>query len=75
MEEWFEMVQKKTKLVRQESELVYELKDLELVEQHENLDKEIRKRISKDGKSIHPLLPLVACTTTSSGCVVACTNH
>lgn len=48
MMEWFEMVQEKTKLVRRESELVYELRDLELIEQHDQLEAEIRKRLAKD---------------------------
>ena len=50
MMEWFEMVQEKTKLVRRESELVYELRDLELIEQHDQLEAEIRKRLAKDSK-------------------------
>lgn len=50
MMEWFEMVQQKTKLQRQESELVYELRDLELIEQHDQLEAEIRKRLLKDSK-------------------------
>lgn len=50
IEEWFDMVQENSKIVRKESSLVYELRDLELIEQHEDLDREIRKRLSKDGK-------------------------
>ena len=50
MEEWFEMVQKMNKLKQQESDLVYELRDLELIEQHDQLEDEIRKRLAKDGK-------------------------
>ena len=37
-------------LLRQESDLVYELKDLELIDQHEALDNEIRRRLTKDGE-------------------------
>lgn len=48
MAEWFEMVQEKTKLGRRESDLVYELRDLELIEQHDQLEIEIRKRLTKD---------------------------
>jgi hypothetical protein len=48
MMEWFEMVQEKTKLVCRESELVYELRDLELIEQHDQLEAEIRRRLAKD---------------------------
>ncbi|XP_064406505.1 MICAL-like protein 2 [Halichondria panicea] len=47
MEEWFGLVNDKSMLVRTESDLVYELKDLELVEQHEALDIEIRTRLAK----------------------------
>ena len=50
MEEWFNLVNEKNLLVREESDLVYELRDLELIEQHEQLDKEIRKRLAKDGE-------------------------
>ena len=50
IEEWFVMVQDNNKLVRDESTLVYELRDLELIEQHEQLEREIRKRMSKDGE-------------------------
>ena len=50
MEEWFSLVNEKNLLVRQESDLVYELRDLELIEQHEVLDSEIRKRMAKDGE-------------------------
>lgn len=50
MAEWFEMVQQKTKLLRQESELVYELRDLELIEQHDQLEAEIRRRLAEDSK-------------------------
>lgn len=46
MEEWFDMVQEKTRLVRQESEVVYELRDLELIEQHDQLDAELRIRLA-----------------------------
>lgn len=46
MEEWFDMVQEKTRLVRQESEVVYELRDLELIEQHDQLDAELRSRLA-----------------------------
>ena len=49
MEEWFETVQEKTKLDSRESELVYELRDLELIEQHDQLESEIRRRLLKDG--------------------------
>ena len=48
MAEWFEMIQQKTKLLRQESEVVYELRDLELIEQHDQLEAEIRRRLAKD---------------------------
>ncbi len=44
------MVQDKTRLVRRESELVYELRDLELMEQHDQLEAEIRHRLTKDGE-------------------------
>ncbi len=50
MEEWFGLVNDKSMLVRTESDLVYELKDLELVEQHEALDIEIRTRLAKPGE-------------------------
>lgn len=50
MEEWFSLVNEKNLLVRQESDLVYELRDLELIEQHEVLDSEIRRRMTKDGE-------------------------
>ena len=50
MEEWFSLVNKKNLLVRQESDLVYELRDLELIEQHDQLEKEIRQRVAKDGE-------------------------
>lgn len=50
MEDWFEMVKEKNRLVRHESDLVYELRDLELIEQHDQLEKEIRKRLQKDGE-------------------------
>ena len=50
MAEWFEMVQEKTKLVRRESEVVYELRDLELIEQHDQLEAEIRRRMAKDSQ-------------------------
>ena len=50
MAEWFDMVQDKTRLVRHESELVYELRDLELMEQHDQLEAEIRRRLLKDGE-------------------------
>ncbi len=50
MEEWFGLVNDKSLLVRTESDLVYELKDLELVEQHEALDIEIRRRLAKNGE-------------------------
>lgn len=49
MEEWFSLVNQKNLLVRQESDLVYELRDLELIEQHDQLEKEIRQRVAKDG--------------------------
>lgn len=52
MEEWFSLVNKKNMMVRQESDLVYELRDLELIEQHDQLEKEIRKRVTKDGKKL-----------------------
>ena len=48
MTEWFEMVQEKTRSVRRESELVYELRDLELIEQHDQLEAEIRRRMARD---------------------------
>lgn len=51
MEEWFSLVNEKNMLVRQESDLVYELRDLELIEQHDQLEKEIRLRVLKDGKT------------------------
>ena len=50
MEEWFALVWQKNKLVTQEADLVYELKDLELIEQHDELEKDIRKRLAKDGE-------------------------
>lgn len=50
MEEWFGLVNEKNMLVRKESDLVYELRDLELIEQHDKLEKEIRQRVAKDGK-------------------------
>ena len=50
MEEWFSLVNEKNMLVREESDLVYELRDLELIEQHDQLEKEIRLRVSKDGE-------------------------
>ena len=50
IEEWFEMVQENSRLVRRESTLVYELRDLELIEQHDQLEREIRKRLSKEGQ-------------------------
>ena len=54
MEEWFSLVNEKNMLVREESDLVYELRDLELIEQHDQLEKEIRLRVSKDGEcSVH----------------------
>ena len=52
MEEWFSLVNEKNMLVREESDLVYELRDLELIEQHDQLEKEIRQRVSKDGNSL-----------------------
>ena len=52
MEEWFTLVNRKNLLVRQESDLVYELRDLELIEQHDQLEKEIRQRVAKDGNKI-----------------------
>lgn len=52
MEEWFSLVNQKNLLVRQESDLVYELRDLELIEQHDQLEKEIRLRVAKDGQFI-----------------------
>ena len=45
------MVNKKNLLVRRESDLVYELRDLELIEQHDQLEKEIRQRVAKDGEN------------------------
>ena len=51
MEEWFSLVNEKNMLVREESGLVYELRDLELIEQHDQLEKEIRQRVSKDGET------------------------
>lgn len=51
MEEWFSLVNEKNMLVRQESDLVYELRDLELIEQHDQLEKEIRERVAKDGET------------------------
>ena len=50
IEEWFTLVNDKSMLLRQESDLVYELKDLELIDQHEALDNEIRRRLAKDGE-------------------------
>ncbi len=50
MEQWFEMVQENSHLVREESSLVYELRDLELIEQHDQLDRDIRKRLTKEGE-------------------------
>ena len=49
MEEWFTLVNHKNQLLRQEADLVYQLKDLELIEQHDELEKEIRRRLEKDG--------------------------
>ena len=40
----------KNQLVTREADLVYELKDLELIEQHDELEKDIRKRLAKDGE-------------------------
>ena len=51
MEDWFSLVNEKNLLVRQESDLVYELRDLELIEQHDHLEKEIRERVAKDGEA------------------------
>lgn len=48
MEEWFALVWQKNQLVTREADLVYELKDLELIEQHDELEKDIRKRLAKD---------------------------
>ena len=56
MEEWFSLVNEKNMLVRQESNLVYELRDLELIEQHDQLEKEIRQRVAKDGETRHQKL-------------------
>ena len=56
MEEWFSLVNKKNMMVRQESDLVYELRDLELIEQHDQLEKEIRKRVTKDGKNFYVII-------------------
>lgn len=44
------MVNEKNQLLRQEADLVYELRDLELIEQHDELEKEIRQRLLKDGE-------------------------
>ena len=52
MEEWFALVWQKNQLVTKEADLVYELKDLELIEQHDELEKEIRKRLAKDGECV-----------------------
>ena len=52
MEEWFSLVNEKNQLLRQEADLVYELRDLELIEQHDELEKEIRQRILKDGEPV-----------------------
>ena len=49
MDEWFALVQEKNLVVREESDLVYELRDLELIDQHDQLEVEIRKRMAKDG--------------------------
>lgn len=54
MEEWFEMVQENSRVVRHESNLVYELRDLELIEQHEQLERDIRKRLTKEGETDGP---------------------
>ena len=56
MEEWFNLVNRKNMMVRQESDLVYELRDLELIEQHDQLEKEIRKRVAKDGKIFNVII-------------------
>lgn len=48
MDEWFALVQEKNLVVREESDLVYELRDLELIDQHDQLEVEIRKRMAKD---------------------------
>lgn len=50
MEDWFSLVNEKNLLVRQESDVVYELRDLELIEQHDTLDADIRRRLMKDGE-------------------------
>ena len=51
MDEWFSLVNDKNQLLREEADLVYELRDLELIEQHDELEKELRQRLQKDGES------------------------
>ena len=62
MEEWFNLVNRKNMMVRQESDLVYELRDLELIEQHDQLEKEIRKRVAKDGKIFNVIIIIFTST-------------
>ena len=50
MDEWFSLVNDKNQLLREEADLVYELRDLELIEQHDELEKELRQRLQKDGE-------------------------
>jgi len=50
MDEWFGLVNEKNQLLREEADLVYELRDLELIEQHDELEKELRQRLQKDGE-------------------------
>lgn len=46
VEEWFGLVNQRNLLLRQESDLVYQVKDLELIEQHDELEVEIRRRLA-----------------------------
>lgn len=49
MEDWFALVYQRNQLLRKEAGIVYTLRDLELIEQHDELEKEIRRRLEKDG--------------------------
>lgn len=46
VEEWFDLVNQKNQLLRRESDVVYQVKDLELIEQHDELEVEIRRRLA-----------------------------
>ncbi|XP_019853736.1 PREDICTED: MICAL-like protein 1 [Amphimedon queenslandica] len=48
IEEWFNLVNQRNDVVKNEAELVYMIRDLELIEQHDILELEIRTRLSKD---------------------------